>query len=303
MVVPSFKSKVSNFGTMVSKLDTKNMYNIDMENKDALTHQTKTFSIICTLLDVINSNEESDTSVILAKYLLDHIYEIQDKSVYDIANETYISRSSVQRFFKNIGFDSYNNIKFNMPESLIHNKRFANFYRQEDFAKKYKDDLQMMIEDIDNFSNSEQLDHLVDLIYVSKTVVFNYFENSTNAAHEFQEAMVNMGKSIRLVTNSSLTSELLSSLTEEDTFITLSMTGNYAIATLNEVSKVKANKILISLNDSQVLKDTYDKIINFSKNNMTNDYIQSGLKNAYTIYGFTYLMDLVANRYFMKYKN
>lgn len=279
------------------------MYNEYMENKDALTHRTKQFSIICTLLDVINSNEESDTNVILAKYLLDHIYELQDKSVYDIADETYISRSSVQRFFKNIGFDSYSNIKFNMPESLIHNKRFSKFYRQENFSKKYKNDLEAMIEDIDNFSNSEQLDHFVDLLHVSENVVFNFFENSTNAAHEFQEAMVYIGKSIRLVTNSTLTEEFLSSLTEKDTFITLSMTGNYAIATLNEVSKIKANKILISLNDSKILKETYDKIITFSKNNMTNDYIQSGMKNAYTIYGFSYLLDLVLNRYFSKYND
>lgn len=82
-----------------------------MKNKDALPHTIKTFSLTSTLLDIINSNEDGKTDVVLAKYLIDHIYELQEKSVYDIADETFTSRSSVQRFFKRIGFDSYSKVK------------------------------------------------------------------------------------------------------------------------------------------------------------------------------------------------
>lgn len=272
-----------------------------MKHKDALSHTIKTFSLTTTLLDIINSNEEDKTDVALAKYLIDHIYELQEKSVYDIADETFTSRSSVQRFFKRIGFDSYSKVKMSLLESVIHGKRYLNFYKQDSFVEKYNNALVAMIQEMSEFSQSEQLDHFVDLIHASKNVVINFSEGSTSAPYEFQEAMVNLNKKIRLVTNSTINKEFLSSLTYEDTFITLSMSGNYAIATLNEVAQINANKVLISLNNSNLLCDTYDKIISFTNNNMTNDYIQNGTRNAYTIYGFSYLFDLVLNKYFTKY--
>lgn len=274
-----------------------------MANKDPFSHTIKTFSLTSTLLDIINSNEDDKTDVVLAKYLIEHIYELQEKSVYDIADETFTSRSSVQRFFKRIGFDSYSKVKLSLLESIMHGKRYFRFYKQENFVENYNKDLVSMIHEMSEFSESEQLDHFVDLIHSSRTVVLNFSEGSTSAPYEFQEALVNLNKDIRLVTNSTINKEFLSSLTYEDTFITLSMSGNYAIATLNEVAQIQANKVLISLNNSKLLSDTYDKIITFSHNNLTYDYIQNGMRNAYTIYGFSYLFDLVLYKYFTKYSD
>lgn len=274
-----------------------------MKNKDVLPHTIKTFSLTTTLLDIINSNEEDKTDVVLAKYLIDHIYELQEKSVYDIADETFTSRSSVQRFFKRIGFDSYSKVKLSLLESIIHGKRYYQFYKQDSFVNNYNEDLISLIHEMSEFSQSEQLDHFVDLIHSSRTVVLNFSEGSTSAPYEFQEALVYLNKDIRLVTNSTINKDFLSSLTYEDTFITLSMSGNYAIATLNEVAQMDTNKVLISLNNSKILSDTYDKIITFSHNNMTYDYIQNGMQNAYTIYGFSYLFDLILNKYFTKYSD
>lgn len=274
-----------------------------MKNKDALPHTIKTFSLTSTLLDIINSNEDGKTDVVLAKYLIDHIYELQEKSVYDIADETFTSRSSVQRFFKRIGFDSYSKVKLSLLESIMHGKRYFRFYKQENFVENYNKDLVSMIHEMSEFSESEQLDHFVDLIHSSRTVILNFSEGSTSAPYEFQEALINLNKYIRIVTNSTINKDFLSSLTYEDTFITLSMSGNYAIATLNEVAQIQTNKVLISLNNSKLLSDTYDKIITFSHNNLTYDYIQNGMRNAYTIYGFSYLFDLVLYKYFTKYSD
>lgn len=152
-----------------------------MKNKDALPHTIKTFSLTTTLLDIINSNEEDKTDVVLAKYLIDHIYELQEKSVYDIADETFTSRSSVQRFFKRIGFDSYSKVKLSLLESIIHGKRYYQFYKQDCFVNNYNEDLISLIHEMNEFSQSEQLDHFVDLIHSSQTVVLNFSEGSTSA--------------------------------------------------------------------------------------------------------------------------
>lgn len=272
-----------------------------MKNKDLLNHTSKTFSLTTTLLYIINSNEEEKTDVIIAKYLLDHIYDLQNKSVYDIADETFTSRSSVQRFFKHIGFDSYSQLKMSLLESTIHGQRFFHFYRQENFVDNYINDLSFMVNEMQEFSKSEQLEHLVDLIHSSRTIVLNFSESSTSAPFDFQEAMAYLNKHVRLLTNATINKDFLSTLTYEDVFITLSMSGNYAIVTLNEVSKINSNKVLISLNNSDVLCNTYDKIISFSSKHLGHDYIQSGIKDAFTIYGFNFLFDLILNKYFTKY--
>ena len=272
-----------------------------MKKKDLLNHTIKTFSLTSTLLYIINSNEEDKTDVIIAKYLLDHIYDLQDKSVYDIAEETFTSRSSVQRFFKRIGFDSYSKLKMSLLESNIHGQRYFKFYKKENFVDNYISDLSFMVNEMHEFSKSEQIEHLVDLIHSSRTTILSFSESSTSAPYEFQEAMANLNKSVRLVTNTTINKDFLSELTYDDLFITLSMSGNYAIVTLNEISQIQSNKVLISLNNTESLCNTYDKIITFSSKHLGHDYIQNGLKDAFTIFGFNFLFDLILNKYFTKY--
>ena len=155
----------------------------------------------------------------------------------------------------------------------------------------------------DKFYNSEHIGYFVDLLHISDKIVFSIAEGSSVAPFDFQEALVSLHKNVRVITNSTKNMELLLSLKETDTLITLSMTGNYALATLNEIEKSKANKVLITLNHSTIFNEVYDKVIHFSDNNSSRDYIQDGVRNAYTIYGFSYLFDLILNRYFEKYNN
>lgn len=160
-----------------------------------------------------------------------------------------------------------------------------------------------MMDNFDKFYNSEHIDYFVDLLHISDKIVFSIAEGSSVAPFDFQEALVSLHKNVRVITNSTKNMELLLSLKETDTLITLSMTGNYALATLNEIEKSKANKVLITLNHSTIFNEVYDKVIHFTDDNSSKDYIQDGVRNAYTIYGFNYLFDLILNRYFEKYND
>lgn len=274
-----------------------------MKNRDVSSHDLKTFNLISTLISIINTNNDEDINCIFARYFLDHLDHLDEISIYDIADACYTSRSSVQRFIKEIGFESYSNLKNKVNESTRHNHRYVQFYKTKDFKKNYRESINEMFDNFDKYCDSEHLDYFVDLIHVSKLVVFSIAEGSSIAPFDCQEALVCLNKPTRIITNNAKSFKLLSSLNENDTLITLSMTGNYALATLSDIEQVNCNKVLITLNHSDIFKDVYDKIIYFGDNDSSKDYIQDGLRNAYTIYGFNYFFDLVLNRYFEKYCN
>lgn len=275
------------------------MYNVCMDNYKEL--DIKTFNLISTLLNLINDNEEDDINVYLAKYFLNNLENLENMSIYDIADECFTSRSTVQRFIKTIGYDSFNNIKSKTDMCISHNNRYGKYYTRKNFRATYLEELKDMMDSIDKIIDSSTISYFIDLIHISRTVVFNYADSSTVAPLDFQEAMLCFKKNIRCVTNGSHSIELLKSLDENDTIITISVTGNYAFASLIDIEKTKANKVLITLNKADEFKNVYDKIIYLNQNSASANFIQTGTKNVYTIYGITYLFDLMLNKYYEKY--
>ncbi len=209
-------------------------------NNDLESHDLRSFDLISTLLSIINTNDEDESYVYLARVLLANIDKLDKMSIYDLAEECAVSRSSLQRFFKYIGFDSYANLKSKIPEAVTHNLRFERFYQDENFNQTYHQQLQEMMDDIDTLANSVHMDYFIDLIHNANTVVFCYHESSTIAPIAFQEAMVPFKKNVRCITNSSKSLEILDNLGEFDLLVTLSVTGNYALVSMNELENVKA---------------------------------------------------------------
>lgn len=268
---------------------------------DIEKYDLRTFNLITTLTSFLNENDVEDINVFLAKYFLENIDKIKDKSIYDVAEECYTSRSTVQRFIKYIGFETFSNLQNKIEEATIHNRRFERFYKQDDFREKYLQDFNQMTETVNKICDSKTIDYFIDLIHISDNVIFNFADSSTIAPLDFQEAMLRTGKTVRLVTNRTRNTNLLNNLTEKDTIITLSVTGNYALVTAPEIAKVKANKILITVNRNKDLLNIYDKVIYLTEIEYTSDFIQEGIRNSYTIYSLSYMLDLMLNKYFEKY--
>ena len=71
------------------------------------------FNLLTMLLSIPNKNDEDDTSFIIANYILNNLKNIEKTSIYKLAEDCYLSRSSVQRFIKDIGYDNYTQMKQN----------------------------------------------------------------------------------------------------------------------------------------------------------------------------------------------
>ena len=82
------------------------------------------FNLLTSLLSHLNRNDENDTDFVIARYFLTHLRQLKDISIYKIAEECFVSRSSIQRFIKNIGYDSYTQLKGSLDEVITHEDSF-----------------------------------------------------------------------------------------------------------------------------------------------------------------------------------
>ncbi|WRK53521.1 hypothetical protein SD457_26580 [Coprobacillaceae bacterium CR2/5/TPMF4] len=69
------------------------------------------FNLVIILLSTINSEPKDSNNYKIAKYLLENLHTLEDLSISDLANNCFVSNSSISRFCKEIGLDNYNTLK------------------------------------------------------------------------------------------------------------------------------------------------------------------------------------------------
>ncbi|MBQ8994745.1 MAG: MurR/RpiR family transcriptional regulator [Oscillospiraceae bacterium] len=263
----------------------------------------KRFNLATSLFNILNTNDENSTDFIIAKYFLDHLYELSNTSIYTVADQCYLSRSSIQRFIKNIGFDSFTSLKEASKDLIAHQRSYTDYTDHTDYNRYLSESIKNMMDDINSTVKPVTLTNLARRIHDADTVVLMTAEGSGDAVKNFQQQMLTMGKLIRVVTSSSLSSGLLDQMDRNDMVITCSVTGNYAIAIQGELSKCIPYKCLITLNHSSLFESVYSSIFYIGKKISITQSQQKQFRNAYTMYGMEYFLDLLFHYYFMAYRD
>lgn len=258
------------------------------------------FNLMTSLLAVLNSNEDGDTNLVLARYLLEHFHELKKLSIYDVAEECYVSRSSIQRFAKLIGYESFTAMKQNAPITRQHMDAFVQYACHPEFDQYLRLSMDDMMQDMNEMFASQNLEVLVKRIHDSEQIVILAADLSSFPARVLQQGLAAIGKLIRIVTDAYPDTNLLRNLKPEDLVIVTSTTGNYAIATLTDLQNVHAHKVLITLNHSEKFESCYDSVIYLSHKFHSSDRITEGIQNVYTRYGVSYFFDLLFNLYIEK---
>lgn len=267
--------------------------NEDQNNKYTISR----FNLLTSLLAILNTNDENDTNFIIAKYFLTHLDDISKTSIYELADNCFVSRSSVQRFIKSIGYDSYGQVKENLKEVIIHESAFLDYTDHSNYSNYIAEEINNMVTDIIKSSNSETFIKLNKLFLKTKNVVILTAEDSSSACRLFQQQVLSTGKLIRLISSANPNQSLLQSLNKEDLLMVCSVTGNFAIAINSQINEIKAKKCLITINKTAVFEDNYD-FIYYIGNNLhisSRNIVQS--KNVYTNYGLSFFFDLFFHEY------
>ncbi|WP_294216914.1 MurR/RpiR family transcriptional regulator [Pseudobutyrivibrio sp.] len=260
------------------------------------------FSMLSSLLSVLNSNEEDHINVVLAKYMLEHIREIGSLSIYKIADDCFTSRSSIQRFVQHLGFDSFTALKENGVENLAHWDKFIEYADHPDYPNFLSQSVSKMTESINASYSKQSMENLCELIYNSKNVLLLIAETSSSAIREFQQGMIAFGKIMRLMTDSYGNMELITQLQPDDLILVCSVTGNFAMGISSDLKETTAKKALITMNRTERLTNDYSNIFYIGNEHVSRNTIQA-VRGVYGRYGLTYYLDLLVNVYLEMYRN
>lgn len=213
-----------------------------MDKPGQIEYSIGRFNLLSSLLTILNRNDEGSSESNLSRYMLEHLHELDHLSIYKIAEDCYLSRSSVQRFIRTLGYDSFTSLKAALPETERHQRAFIDYADHTDYATYLASELNAMASDINETCVECGLEPFALRIHEADEVIILTAEDSSSAARTFQQAMLSIGKLIRLMTSSAISLSPLFRLSDDALLIVCSTTGNYAIAVDRELHDIDAEK-------------------------------------------------------------
>ena len=256
----------------------------------------KKYSLMASLLSIINENETDSSSYALAMYLLKNFAKLEKLSIEDTVEANFVSTSGVRRFCRSIGYNNFSNMKEDAYEWEYQFKKYIDSAEKFNDRQKIKEIANNIFQETDENVDEKMIDHLVDLIRTSTNVVFLASEFSVITIKEFQQSLVTFGKIVKIVSSSYVNEEVITSLKENDLLISISITGVYALNNADVVDKANCHKVLITSCDYDALSKQYDEVIRF---NIGNDAVDSRI---FSKYGIGYLLDLIFMQYVKRWK-
>lgn len=78
----------------------------------------KGISIMSRLLSIVNYGDGKEVNADIAKTILQNYNKIPELTIFDLADLCYVSSSSITRFVRTLGYDSYKQFKNDIDNTL-----------------------------------------------------------------------------------------------------------------------------------------------------------------------------------------
>ncbi len=145
------------------------------------------FNLMIILSSAINSEPIDSNNYKIAKYIIEHIHELEDITLTELAKNCYVSNSSISRFCRAIGFKDFNTLKIQVARFASENK-----YAKEKFQFKPFNDQSVcqsyILSVIDNLNHlyqpslDKEIQQLVnDIAHYQKIAAFGYLQSENIA--------------------------------------------------------------------------------------------------------------------------
>lgn len=227
---------------------------------------------VLSIIILIKQNTlKLDNNYIIASYILKNIYQIENKTIQEVAQECYVSTTTVLRFCELVGFSTYRKFK-NMLVSTMKNR---DIQLKEKNKNINPDTLLEHISyfgdssfDLDEFKTS--LNYIIDEITTYRVIHLHGATYPLALAQSFIEDMAILGVTVHVHQLNFSTSKLVED--DEGVHIIISYSGRFIEVNRNyyrEIASLKEPTALISK-----MRDSLDKIdsILYLPNTLSNHY-------------------------------
>lgn len=182
------------------------------------------------LIILYNSFNQYSLDYVLATYILDHYYEIENMSLKELSQNTHISISSINHFFNKFGFRSFSQVKEYINYGIdLRIRQIKNRYSFFDINKSlYK--LKIICES--SFDKKEllmQIDDFVDMIYKSDRIIVLGATYPSALTLLFLDDMIHFKKTCRFVWKNTYDYENKIEVSENELLLMISYTGRLMV--------------------------------------------------------------------------
>ncbi|MEN2768166.1 MurR/RpiR family transcriptional regulator [Ornithinibacillus xuwenensis] len=156
-------------------------------------------SLLHSLFSVINENDENDTNYVLAHYFLNHYHELSHLNIYEVSEACFVSRSSVRRFCKSIGYENFLDLKHEFSSYDDRYESYMRYAKRDNYRETLTKEINEMIIELDKRMDTREVYEIAKRIRDSRQTVFLTSGTTAGFVRDFQESMVFNKKVISLV--------------------------------------------------------------------------------------------------------
>lgn len=233
-----------------------------------------------TLFEILNNEYVESSNWRIANAILSLKSSIKSVSINDLAELCFVSEATISRFCKNTGFESYQQLKNSIIESLnplkisiFHMQKQSyelleqnpkNFMR--DYAKKITQNILAVVDTIDY----DQIDNLAHEIYSTPRVFLFSHSSSLATSKMIQSNLYSCNKLVYSAESEEKQRSYIDQMKEDDLVIIISTFGHYIHdrpLTVKKIMETKAKSILITQNKGIQEINLFDEVIIFGNDN------------------------------------
>ncbi|MCZ2491544.1 MurR/RpiR family transcriptional regulator [Dellaglioa carnosa] len=259
--------------------------------------ENKRLNLIYKLNHIVNELEIGTVEYELAKFFLGNFKSANKWNIYDIAEENNVSRASVRRFAKQLGYKNFLEMKKYVQEFDDGIEEFQKFYGVENFLDKLVTNIEVMMKELSVRLNTQEVDCLNKMINEHDEVIIFTSSNIAGLVKTFQQRMIIFGKKVTLLTELESLKKF-KNVKNPPLIIVFSISGLLLSTILLELRQIDATKVLFTNNRNPVYNQDFDKLYHLSSQHYEGDMNDV----LYYTYGINFVLDLLFNGYLLKYK-
>jgi len=245
------------------------------------------YGILYSLNSKLDNNDIGSIEFTLAQFFITNFKNIPDENIYQIAEDCNVSRASIRRFSKSLGFENFANMKESVKKYLSPKTSIPD----KNYRELLTGNLIMIANELDERMNTHEIDVICNRIRNSHRLFIFVSKASISSAKDFQIELANKGKISYIISEISPNQSIIKEISKDDYIITLSISGVFA------KNVIKSNSIFDCTNDLI----TINRISDFS-NYFTHVYYMSHLDHSnspdiYRAYGLRYFLDIIQNHF------
>lgn len=219
-------------------------------------------TLLNRLLIILNDGKENSAYYHIANILLCNYDDIQNMTIQEVANLCFVSKSTISKFTRYIGFDDFIELKAaasyrsnKESNNLNYNDNILGFMEEntkEEYVDRIIDDLELVKSNI-NMNKIEEL--AKDLIKYNNVAAFGLLY-SESAAMDFQTKLAYNGKYIISHMHDIKQDEFIRNAKEDTLIIIFTNSGDY----------IKKYQMMQGNLDKNIFKQTKAKIVAITAN-------------------------------------